>query len=56
MAKKTRKELLAEHRHWLRYWLNQARLNVKDRDWLRASDCYGSAAYHKRLLQIWNAK
>lgn len=54
MAKKrvTKADMLKEHRYWLRYWLNQARLEVKSRCWIRASDAYRSAAFHRRMLDL----
>jgi hypothetical protein len=57
MAKKrqTKADILKEHRHWLRYYLNQARLEVKSRCWIRASEAYRSAAFHRRLLDLTTA-
>lgn len=40
-----------EHQNWLRQWLNQARAAVRSRDWLKASDCYRSAAFHANILK-----
>jgi hypothetical protein len=42
---------LAEHEGWKRYWLKAARLHVAKREWLRASECYRSAAFHHHILK-----
>ena len=52
----TKPMTVSEHRGWVRYWLRQARLYVKDREWLRASDAFRSAAFHQRILEIIKAR
>jgi len=41
---------LKEHRKWKRWFLKQAALYVKRRDWLLASEHYGAAAHHAAVL------
>lgn len=42
---------LREHESWKRHWLREAKKGVKDRDWLFASNCYRSAAFHAHILK-----
>lgn len=40
------------HKKWRRHWLLKARKEMRRRDWLRASDCFRSAAFHDHILKI----
>ena len=45
-----------DHKKLLADWLKIARLAVRQRDWLRASDYYRSAAFHSHILKALKAK
>ena len=45
-----------DHKLLLRDWLKLARRAVRERDWLRASDYYRSAAFHAHILKALKSK